>query len=123
MVISTNLFELKHAQEAMEELQATKPSIFQKFMNIIQLTRQFQYGYQFMGSLIMDEDPIKYHPMSQDDYVLSVYLGEIEKLKKADQFAELKQLLRQYQNLSYFIISKLALGESPKALVGPTVVR
>ena len=123
MVISNNLHELKHAQEAMEDFQATKPSIFQKFINMIQLTRQFQYGYQFMGSLIMDEDPIKYHPMSQDEYVLSVYLGEIERLKKDDQFLELKQLLRQYKNLSYFNISKLALGESPKALVGPIVVR
>lgn len=123
MIVTSSFNELKDTQMAIENLNATKPSIYRKFLNIIKLTRQFQYGYQYMGSLIMDEDSSKFHPMSQDDYVLSVYHREIEKLKTDNKFFDLKQFLKTYKQVSYANISKLALGESPKALVGPTVIR
>jgi hypothetical protein len=123
MVIASSYDELKNVQNAIENLNKTKPSIYRKFVNIIKLTRQFQYGYQYMGSLIMDEDPSKFHPASQDDYVLSIYHMEIEKLKTDNKFLELKQLLKTYKQVSYVNISKLALGENPKALVGPTLIR
>ena len=76
-----------------------------------------------MGSLIMDEDPDKFNPMSQDDYILSVYYREIENLKTDKKFSDLKELLKTYKQLSYANISKLALGENPVELVGPTLVR
>jgi hypothetical protein len=123
MLVTSSYDELKEAQMAIENLNATKPSIYQKFLNIINLTRQFQYGYQYMGALIMDEDPSKFRPKSQDDYVLSVYHREIEKLKTDQKFFELKQLLKSYKQISYANISKLALGENPRSLVGPTTVR
>lgn len=123
MVIATSYNELKNAQLAIENFNAAKPSIYQKFINIINLTRQFQFGYQYMGSLLMDEDPGKFQPQAQDGYVLSVYQGEIEKLKSDNKFQELKQLLIRYKQISYANISRLALGENPKALVGPTVIR
>lgn len=123
MIVTSSFNELKDTQMAIENLNATKPSIYRKFLNIIKLTRQFQYGYQYMGSLIMDEDSSKFHPMSQDDYVLSVYHREIDKLKTDNKFFDLKQFLKTYKQVSYANISKLALGESPKALVGPTVIR
>ena len=122
MVIATSYKELINAQMAIENFIETKPFIYEKFINIIKLTRQFQYGYQYMGSLIMDEDPSKFQPMSQDDYVLSIYQREIEKLKTDNRFLDLKQLLKTYKPVSYANISKLALGENPRALVGPTVV-
>jgi hypothetical protein len=75
-----------------------------------------------MGSLIMDEDPSKFQPNAQDDYVLSVYQREIEKLKTDNRFFDLKHLLKTYKPVSYVNISKLALGENPRALVGPTVI-
>lgn len=123
MVIASSYNELKNALTAIENLNTKKPSIYQKFIRIIKLTRQFQYGYQYMGSLLMDEDTSEFHPKSQDEYVLSVYHGEIEKMKSDDKFSDLKLLLKAYKQVSYANISKLALGESPGALVGPTVVR
>ncbi|MBS4212927.1 MULTISPECIES: hypothetical protein [Neobacillus] len=120
MVIVSSYNELKNVQTAIEKLNA---SIYQKFINIIKLTRQFHYGYQYMGSLIMDEDPNQFQPMSQDDYVLSVYKKEIDKLKTDNKFLDLKQLLKSHQQLGYVNISKLALGENPQALVGPMVLR
>jgi hypothetical protein len=123
MLTTSSYNQLKNAQIAIEKLNVTKPSIYRKFINIIKLTRQLQFGYQYMGSLIMDEDQVKFNPMFQDDYVLSVYFREIENLKTDKKFLDLKQLLKTYKQLSYANISKLALGENPTALVGPTLVR
>jgi hypothetical protein len=123
MLTTSSYNQLKNAQIAIEKLNVTKPSIYRKFINIIKLTRQLQFGYQYMGSLIMDEDQVKFNTMFQDDYVLSVYFREIENLKTDKKFLDLKQLLKTYKQLSYANISKLALGENPTALVGPTLVR
>lgn len=123
MLTASSYNQLKNAQIAIEKLNITKPSIYIKFINIIKLTRQLQFGYQYMGSLIMDEDPGKFNPKFQDDYVLSVYYREIEMLKTDKKFLDLKQMLKTYKQLSYANISKLALGENPAALVGPTLVR
>jgi hypothetical protein len=123
MIIASSYDELKSVQNAIENLNATRPLIYQKFINIVKLTRQFQYGYQYMGTLLMDEDSSKFHPLSQDDYVLSVYHMEVEKLKTDHKFKDLKQVLKMYKQVSYAKISKLALGENPKALVGPTIIR
>ncbi|MDR9796844.1 hypothetical protein Q4O60_10270 [Aeribacillus pallidus] len=122
MIIDSSYNELKNAQTAIENLKATTPTIYRKFLNIVHLTRQLQYGYQYMGSLLMDEDPDRFQPKFQDDYVLSIYHQEIEKLKKDKRFPELKQLLQSYKHISYTNISKLALGEKPAALIGPAVV-
>jgi hypothetical protein len=122
MVTASNYTQLKNAQIAIEKLQVTKPSIYKKFINIVKLTRQLHCGYQYMGSVIMDEDPSNFYPGSMDDYVLSVYQQEIKKLKTDDKFLELKHLLNKYKQISYANISKLALGENPQALVGPTLI-
>ncbi|WP_423800609.1 hypothetical protein [Neobacillus sp. SAB-20_R2A] len=122
MLVSSDYDELKDAQMAIANLHTTKPSIYEKFINIIQLTRQLQYGYQYMGALLMDEEPSEFEPQFQDEYVLSIYHKEIEKLKDDERFPELKQLLNSYKQLSYANISKLALGENPSALVGTTII-
>src|SRR5581483_8095547 len=117
MVVSSSFDELKNAQIAIANLNATKPSIYKEFLNIIHLTRQLQFGYQYMGSLLMDEDPDEFRPKLQDDYVLSIYHREIEKLKADERFPEIKELLNSYKQISYAKICKLILGENPRALV------
>jgi hypothetical protein len=122
MLVSANYDDLIDAKMAIEHLSETKPSIYHMFLNIIELTRHLNYGYQYMGALLMDEDPSEFKPMGQDDYVLSVYHHEIEKLKKDEKFPEVKQLLKEVQQVSYANTSKLALGDPPKELAGPTVI-
>ncbi|MGG1679565.1 hypothetical protein ACIFOT_28170 [Neobacillus sp. NRS-1170] len=122
MLVSANYDDLNDAKMAIEHLGQTKPSIYYMFLNIIELTRQLNYGYQYMGALLMDEDPSEFKPAGQDEYVLSVYQKEIEKLKGDQKFYELKQLLKEYQQVSYANISKLALGNPPKELAGPTII-
>lgn len=122
MLVSANYEDLIDAKMAIEHLGETKPSIYHKFLNIIELTRKLNFGYQYMGSLLMDEDPSEFKPVGKDDYVLSVYQKEIEELKKDEKFSELKQLLKEYEQVSYANISKLALGNPPRELAGPTVI-
>jgi hypothetical protein len=123
MLVTTSYNELLNAQTAIKSLYDSNPTILNKFLKVIKLTRQMQYGYQYMGKLIMDEDPSYSMPTSQDDYVLSVYQKEIEKLKADRHFYDLKELLSKYKLVSYKNISRLALGENPKMLVGPIVIR
>lgn len=122
MVTESNYTQLKDAQIAIEKLHVTKPSIYKKFINIVKLTRQLHCGYQYMGSVIMGENPSDFYPESLDDYIMSVYHREIEKLKTDEKFSELKQVLNRYKQVSYVNISKLALGENPRELVGPTLI-
>ncbi|MEK5440457.1 MULTISPECIES: hypothetical protein [unclassified Fredinandcohnia] len=119
MIVVASYKQLKDAQNAIENLNKTKPTIYKKFINIIKLTRRMQYGYQYMGSLIMGE----IQPMSSEDYVASVYQREVEKLRADAKFNELREMLNTHKQLSYVNISKLALGENPTALVGPSSIR
>lgn len=123
MLVTTSYNQLLEAQTAIKNLNESNPTIFNKFLKVIKLTRQMQFGYQYMGTLIMDEDPSISMPKSQDDYVLSVYQKEIEALKADRNFYDLKKLLSNYKLVSYKNISKLVLGENPKMLVGPIVIR
>src|SRR5699024_12813746 len=73
-IIKTSSFsELMQAKNAIEELKMEKPDVYKKFAHIIHLTYQLQFKFQYMGSLIMDEDSTKHCPKVQDDYVLNVY--------------------------------------------------
>ncbi|MGY0693903.1 hypothetical protein ACW2QC_14130 [Virgibacillus sp. FSP13] len=123
MLATSSINELLCAQREIENFKMAKPALFQKFMNAIHLTRQLQYGFQYLGCLILDENPSEFRPDAQDDYVLSVYQQEIEKLKEDSKAHDLKQLLSTYQQIGYGKICKLALGINPKVLVGPAVVR
>ncbi|AZU60568.1 hypothetical protein [Neobacillus mesonae] len=122
MLVSANYDDLKNAKLAIENLSVTDPSIYQMFLNIVELTRQLNYGFQYMGALLMDEDPSEFQPMDQDDYVLSIYHREIKNLKDHSKFSDLKRFLKEYHQLSYANISKLAMGQNPKELAGPTVI-
>ncbi|WP_026695879.1 hypothetical protein [Peribacillus kribbensis] len=123
MLSAASYSQLRDVQIAIEDFNNKKPSAFQQLLNIIHLTRQLQFKYQYMGSLLMDEDPGSSKPNLQNEYVLSVYKREIDQLKTDSIFADLKNLLQMYKEVSYANISRLAIGESPHALVGPILMR
>lgn len=123
MLITSSFSELMNAKKAIDELKVSKPIIYQKFVNIIQLTRQLQFRSQYMGDLIMGETLSNHRPVVQDNYVLKVYMKEVEALKSEDHIADLKQLLVAYKEIGYANISKLVLGKSPSVLVGPRIAR
>lgn len=122
-MLMTSFSDLLQAKKALDDMQAQKPALFHRFINVIQLTRQLQYRFQYMGSLIMEEDTSKYEPSHQHDYVLSVYQKEVSKLKEDQNAQALQELFTNYKKLGYANISRLALGTNPRILVGPVVVR
>ncbi|WP_337019879.1 hypothetical protein, partial [Oceanobacillus massiliensis] len=81
-----------------------------------------QFKYQYMGCLIMDEEPGKFCPDIQADYVVNVYQQEIEKLKADSKIVELKKFLSEYSQIGYRNLCRLVIGENPRVLVGPQVV-
>lgn len=123
MLVNSSIHELLDAQQSIEAFRKNEPIIYKKVMHMIYLTRQLQFGYQYMGCLLMDENPDKFQPVIQDEYILSVYQQEIEKLKQDKMVHDLKQLLSSYKQISYYVMCQLMLGTNPKLLVGPTVVR
>ncbi|MCM3759914.1 hypothetical protein M3212_03825 [Alkalihalobacillus oceani] len=124
MLTVSSYQEVHTAKEAIERFRQAKPGLFQKFLNVIHLTRQLQYGYQYMGALIMEENAAEqFQPQAQADYVLAVYKREIEQLKADSKIQELKQFLAANRQVSYAHLSKLALGIEPEGLIGPIWVR
>lgn len=122
MLITASINELVSAQKAINDLKTEKPEVYTNFTNIVLLTRQLQFKYQYMGCLIMDEEAESYCPSQKTDYVVNVYHQEIEKLKAQTKIAEVKELLSEYKQIGYSNLCKLVIGENPRLLVGPQVV-
>ncbi|UOQ49746.1 hypothetical protein MUN88_06610 [Gracilibacillus caseinilyticus] len=122
MIVTSSFQDLHVVKTDLAKLQGDYPNQFTKFINAIKLTRQLQYGFQYMGCLIMGEDAHRFLPQAQTSYVLSIYEREMEKLKKDVDFSEVRQLLWNHKQISYDNICKLALGNKPEFLVGPVLV-
>ncbi|UOQ83614.1 hypothetical protein [Gracilibacillus salinarum] len=122
MIVTSSFQDLHVVKTDLAKLQNNYPNQFTKFINAIKLTRQLQYGFQYMGCLIMGEDAYRFLPQAQISYVLSIYEREMEKLKKDAEFSEVRQLLSDHKQISYDNICKLALGNKPEFLVGPVLV-
>lgn len=123
MVITTSLSELRAANEEINQLRKAKPTFYEKLGELIQLTRQMQFKYQYMGCLLMDEDSDKFSPEVHSDYIIRLYRQEVEKLKAHSTFDDFKNLLSNYKQVGYCNLCQLINGENPKNLVGPKVVR
>ncbi|QGH33895.1 hypothetical protein GI584_07620 [Gracilibacillus salitolerans] len=123
MLISASKQNLQDVQIAIEKLKEEHPDQFEQFKNIIKLTRQLQYSFQYLGCVVMDEDPSDFLPEVQDIYVLSIYKRELAKLKQGHGLDKVQQLLASYKEVSYDHICKLILGKEIEMLIGPMVVR
>lgn len=123
MLISANVHELQDVQTAIDHLQKEQPTQYQQFRNIVELARQLQYSFQYLGCLLMDEDPSRFQPRTEDSYVHSIFQREINAVKKDHSFDEVEQLLARYKDISYDHICKLVLGRELEMLVGPVVIK
>ncbi|WP_208586782.1 hypothetical protein [Gracilibacillus suaedae] len=123
MLISVNKQKLQDLQYAIRQLKTEHPAQFEQFRNIIMLTRQLQYSFQYLGCLLMDEETSDFLPEVKDSYVLSIYEREIDKIKQEHSMDKVQQLLANYKEASYDHICKLLLGKEIEMLIGPMVVR
>lgn len=114
--------ELKEAKKALESLEQSQPALYEKWVHVINLTRAFQFQYQYMGCLIMDEDCRRYSPEFVQGSVIRLYKKEVAKLTEDDNIEALRQTISKFQNAGYAKISLLALGRSTESLVGTSSI-
>lgn len=123
MITLTNIDELKATKEAIEKLKQDYPNLFEKLLDIVNLTRALQFKYHYMGCLITDEDPGQYTPNNVYGTVLGLYKGELQRLKEDINYEIVKQTFSEFRNTGYSKISLLVLGNTPESLVGPSSIR
>ncbi|WML49512.1 hypothetical protein RCG23_05855 [Neobacillus sp. PS3-34] len=123
MITLSSIDELKATKEAIEKLKKDYPNLFEKLLDIVNLTRAFQFKYQYMGCLIMNEDPGQNAPNFVYGSVLRLYKKELQKLKDAQDSEVLKQIFSEFRNTGYAKISLLILGMKPESLVGSSSIR
>lgn len=118
MINLTSLDELKAARHAIENLKKDYPSLFVKFLDMVNLTRAFHFKYQYMGDLMMDENPGEDAPKFVYGSVLRLYKRELQKLKDDADFEALKQIFKEHTSTGYTKICLLTLGMEPESLTG-----
>lgn len=123
MITLSSMEELKAAKDTIENIKKEYPNLFEKLLDIVNLTRAFQFKYHYMGSLFMDEDPGQYTPNFVYGSVLRLYKKELQKVKDDPNADVLKQLFSEFKHTGYAKLSLLALGKGPESLLGASSIR
>ncbi|MDN3017348.1 hypothetical protein PH210_14205 [Paenibacillus sp. BSR1-1] len=123
MITLSNIEELKAAKESIEYLKKDYPNLFEKLLEVVNLTRAFQFKYHYMGCLIMDEDPGQYSPNFVYGSVLRLYKKELQRVKNDVDSEVLKQFFDKFKGIGYAKISLLALGNTPESLLGASSIQ
>lgn len=123
MITLSSINELNDTKVALEKLKKDYPDLFQKLLDMVFLTRAFQFKYHYLGCLIMNEDPGPNTPKFANGSVLKVYKRELQKLKDDLDFPVLKQTFSEYKSTGYSKISQLVLGTTPESLVGASIIK
>ncbi|MBM7649624.1 hypothetical protein JOC78_002598 [Bacillus ectoiniformans] len=123
MITLTSQDELKAAKDALEQLKQDHPTIFNKFVHVINLTRALQFKYQYLGSLLMDEPTNDGSPAFVKPSVIQLYKQEVSQVKEDPDAEKVKQIFTNFRSAGYAKLSLLALGTSPESLSGGSVIR
>ncbi|MEB2490891.1 hypothetical protein P9443_22735 [Peribacillus frigoritolerans] len=123
MITLSNVDELQASEAALEKIKYSYPELFNKLLHVVALTRALQFKYQFMGTLIMDENHNEYTPEFVMPSVIELYIEEVQKLKDDPNIQVLLQTFSQSKNIGYAKISMLVLGKSPESLLGASCIK
>ncbi|GIN84963.1 hypothetical protein J6TS2_13490 [Heyndrickxia sporothermodurans] len=123
MLAFASLDELQEAKERIEKLQSTYPRLFEKLVDVVHLTRALHFKYQFMGCLMMDENPKGFSPNFVQASVLRLYKKELQSLKSIENFNLLKKLFIDFNKVGYAKLSLLAIGENPESITGAPIIQ
>ncbi|MET3697915.1 hypothetical protein SAMN05877753_104207 [Bacillus oleivorans] len=115
--------DLIATQDALKHVEKSYPALFEQLLHIVNLTRSLQLRYQFMGCLLMDEDPGKNKPSYLHHSVLELYKREIQKLKDNPDFPVIKKTFKSFKKVGYAKISLLLQGAKPETLTGLSVIK
>lgn len=122
MITICSIEELTAAEEAFDTMKKNYPALFNKLVEIVNLTRALQFKYQYMASLLMDENPNDSKPNYVYDSVLRLYKRELQKVKEDPHFEVLKHIFSQFKNIGYAKLCLLVLGKSPESLIGSSKI-
>jgi hypothetical protein len=114
--------ELKSAQAALNKLEQSYPELFEKLIDIVNLTRAMQLKYQYMGCLIMNEEPGNAKPQFVIGSVIRLYKKEMQRLTSDKDIEELRKVFLEYKHTGYSRLSQLALGKAPESLAGSSAI-
>lgn len=114
--------ELKSAQCALNKLEQSYPELFEKLIHVINLTRTMQLKYQYMGCLIMNEDPENAKPQFVIGSVIRLYKKEMQRLTSDKDIEEVRKVFTEYKQTGYSRLSQLALGKTPESLIGSSAI-
>ncbi|CAH0346643.1 hypothetical protein [Bacillus sp. CECT 9360] len=123
MITLSSQDELQETKEALDKLQNSYPALFEKLVDVINLTRAFQFKYQYMGCLLTDEHPGNHTPNFVQGSVLRLYKKELQKVKDDMHCQVVKQVFTDFRNVGYAKISLLAIGMSPESLTGASIIQ
>lgn len=123
MITLSSVDELQTAEIELENVKNSYPELFKKLLHVVGLTRAFQFKYQYMGSLIMDEDTNEFTPEFVMPSVISLYEAEIQKLKDDSSIHILRRTFTNYESMGYAKLSMLVLGQSPESLTGASYIK
>ncbi|MGE6720319.1 hypothetical protein ABES23_04075 [Peribacillus frigoritolerans] len=123
MITLSNVDELQASEAALEKIKYSYPELFNKLLHVVALTRALQFKYQFMGTLIMDENHNEYTPEFVMPSIIELYIEEVQKLKDDPNIQVLLQTFSQSKNIGYAKISMLVLGKSPESLLGASCIK
>lgn len=123
MVTLSSVDELQTAEKEVENIKNSYPELFKKILHVVGLTRAFQFKYQYMGCLIMEENPNDYAPEFVMPSVISLYKAEIQKLKDDPSIHILRRTFANYESIGYAKVSMLVLGQSPESLIGASYIK
>ncbi|SDL94092.1 hypothetical protein [Sediminibacillus halophilus] len=117
-----SLTEIYQAKEDIEQLKQQKPELYEQLLHVVSLTRQLQIKYGYLGSLLMEENTPKYQPKFVRESVLSLYLEEVEKLKKRQDIELVRDIIERNHRVSESKICLLLLGAKPELLQGSMIM-
>ncbi|TLS35192.1 hypothetical protein [Pseudalkalibacillus caeni] len=116
MIALTSLDSLYETKKASEQIQEKYPEAYEALLHVVNLTRQLQFRYHYLGCLLCDEDPGKHSPKNIKQSVIELYIREVNKLKNRDDASEILRLFIKYKPYGYDNLSQLILGKSPEFL-------
>lgn len=123
MVTLSSVDELQTAETELENIKDSYPELFKKLLHVVGLTRALQFRYQYMGCLIMDENPNEFAPEFVMPSVISLYKAEIQKLKDEPNIHILRRTFANYESMGFAKLSMLVLGQSPESLIGGSYIK
>lgn len=123
MITLSNKQELTTTKEAIDQLKEDCPQLYAKLLHVVHLTRTLQFKYQYLGSLILEEDSNSSRPQFIYSSILRLYKSEVQKLKDDENHFKIKSIFKQNKHTGIAKICLLVIGHTPETLIGASSIQ